>query len=192
MEFSCARYILCAIILLVLYSEAETVDRNTIISSNGSTYSKCSSSLLVLERAIYEIEGNKKNLTNTFYPSRKISTAFVQVIYTFQSKFGNNTYDCEVKYWWASGTFLFVQSPTIFRFSSLIFGNKVDNLNKITLTLPYECRPIVQGDDEMCSCKSKDDKLLDILTQQVKCSLLTQSRRNISALIYLILTQSAA
>ncbi len=189
MEFSCVHYILCAIILLVLYSEAETVDQNTIISSsNGSAYSKCSSSLLVLEKALYEIDGNKKNLTNTFYPSRKISTAFVQVTYTFQSKFGNNTDNCEVKYWWASGTFLFVQSPTIFRFSSLIFGNKVDNLNNIILTLPYECLPIVQGDNEMCSCKSKDDKLLDILTQQVKCSLLTQSRRNISALIYLILT----
>ena len=155
--------------VLIVRSSCARILETDSTCNNISEYANCPNDLFVLEKALYGIEGNKLNLINTFYPSRAISTAFVKVTYKFKNESGGISNDCNVIYWWASGGFLLVQSPSIFRFSSLFIGNEVDKLNALELTLPYECRRLVPPDDKTgkCSCKKDDDTLLDILTQQV-------------------------
>ena len=148
-------------VVLITFTSCESI-------LETSEYSNCSNDLFVLEKALYGMQGNKLKLINTFYPSRKISTAFVKVNYNFEDEIGEFTDNCSATYWWTAGGFLLVLPPTIFRFSSLFFGNKVDNINVITLTLPYECRGVVTDDkNSSCSCYHKDNSLLDVLTQQV-------------------------
>ena len=159
--------ILLCTVLIVRSSCAGIIETDSACN-NISVYANCANDLFVLEKALYGIEGNKFNLTNNFYPSRKIPTAFMQVTYRFENESGGISNDCDVIYWWTSGGFLLVQPPSIFRFSSLFLGNKVDELNTLELTLPYECRRLVApNEDEKCSCKGEDDRLLDALTQQV-------------------------
>ena len=141
-----------------------------VIVVEATDYTNCHKSLIVLERALFETEGNLQNLSKIFFPPRKLPTAFVRVNYHFLDELGDemNENNCTVKYVWALGGFLLVQPPKVFRFTSLFFNNKVDDLNDLTLTLPFECREIVTNSStETCSCKDEDKNLLDVLTQQV-------------------------
>jgi len=157
-------------VILTTAANAELYYGNDYASANNSSrYKDCPYDLLTLERALYETTGNKLNLTNTFYPSRKTSTAFVKVIYRFMDEEGGFPDDCSVKFVWTTGGFLLVQSPSIFRFTSLFFGNEVDDLNELYLSLPFECRPLVQYEGNgSCSCMGKENDAMDVLTQQVQ------------------------
>ena len=153
--------------LLIVSSSCAGIMETDAICNNASVYANCPKDLFVLEKALYGMEGNKLNLTNTFYPSRKRSTAFVRVTYMFNDKSGELSDDCNITFWWTSGGFLLLQAPTFFQFSSLFFGSEVDKLNDLVLTLPYECQPVGIDENGKCSCEGNDNKLLDVLTQQV-------------------------
>jgi len=129
------------------------------VSENTSVYYDCPKNLRTLEKALYETEENHINLIKTFYPSGKPSPALVQVIFTFVDES-----DCTLTYYWASGWFLLVEPPSVFRFASLFFSNEDYDKNDLKIYLPTECRPLA---GEECTCYSANGNVLDILTQQV-------------------------
>ena len=154
-------YLATVVIMSILISETGGT------TTNVSLYADCPDDLLVLQKALYGMKGNKNNLTKTFYPPRKQPTGFVRVNYYFEDEIGEKDEDCFATFLWASGGFLLIQPPSVFRFTSLLFDNKVDDITSVNLTLPYECRPLTV--EPNCTCKNSldDDDLLDLLTQQV-------------------------
>ncbi len=143
--------------------------------ASNRSYSRCPFSFRVLEKALYETEGNRVKMLTIFSPAREESPSFVRVYYTFKDENGAVS-NCTVPYLWVEGGFLFVQPPTIFQFSSLFFyfkgfheNNKEYNLN---LTLPFECRPLIgKSKNETCTCPKRNSSLslqLEELTGQVR------------------------
>ena len=130
-----------------------------------SDYSDCDSNLGTLERALYETEANLFELNRIFFPPSLLPTRFVRVEYTF---FDDENYndDCKVTYIWAVGEVLFLQPPTLFKLNSLYFYFPNNELTTLSLRLPIECIPLINGTDGVCSCMN-DSHMLDILTQQV-------------------------
>ncbi len=130
-------------------------------------YENCAYKLSALEEALYGIRNNQKGLNFGFFPSRQRSSRYLEVIYEFLKEDSDDV-DGVVTYYWSVGSFLFVQPPSVFQFTSLYFNfpdNKIDN---ITLQLPSECRPIVFSNvTEQCSCKDPGDTILDVLTRHV-------------------------
>ena len=154
-------YLATVVIVSILISETGGT------TTNVSLYADCPDDFLVLQKALYGMKGNKYNLTKTFYPPRKPSTGFVQVNYYFEDEFGEKDEDCVAKFVWASGGFLLIQPPSVFRFTSLFFDNKYDDITSVDLTLPYECRPLTVQPQCRCNISSDKDDFLDLLTQQV-------------------------
>ena len=154
-------YLATVVIMSILISETDGT------TTNVSLYADCPDDLLVLQKALYGMKGNKYNLTKTFYPPRKQPTGFVRVNYYFLNETGKKDEGCVATFLWASGRFLLIQPPSVFRFTSLFFDNKVDDITSIYLTLPYECRPLTVQPQCTCNISSDDDDLLDLLTQQV-------------------------
>ena len=128
-------------------------------------YSDCASNLGTLESALYEIETNLFELNRIFYSPSLLPTPFVRVEYTFFNEENDND-DCKVTYIWAVGGVLFLQPPTLFKFNSLYFYYPNNELTTLSLRLPFECIPLINGTDGVCSCMN-DSHMLDILTQQV-------------------------
>ena len=89
-------------------------------SNTNSSYSRCPNSFNVLERALYETEGNMVNMLVVFSPAGKTPPSLVRVHYSFKEEIGAVS-NCTVHYLWVEGGFLFVQPPTIFELSSLLF-----------------------------------------------------------------------
>ncbi len=140
--------------------------------ASNSSYSKCPNNFRVLEKALYETDGNMVNMLSVFSPSRRTQPSFVRVHYAFKEENGAVS-NCTVPYLWVEGGFLFVQPPTIFQFSSLLFyytgSRDVSEIN-LYLTLPFECRPlIVDLESGNCTCRNKSSLStpLEELTEQV-------------------------
>ena len=134
------------------------------VSSENKSYVGCDKKRDVLLRALFETEDNLNQLDSVFYPQRHIPTRFLTVNYQFLDINGSKD-NCMVSYFWAVGGFLFIQPPTIFWFASLLSNYDVNELRGLNLTLPHECRGLVNITDEgNCSCGSSS---LDRLTQQV-------------------------
>ena len=140
--------------------------------ASSSSYSRCPYSFLVLEKALYETEGNMLKMLAIFSPARAASPSFVRVHYTFKEENGAVS-NCTVPYLWVEGGFLLVQPPTIFQFSSLLFylkGSRSNDETELNLTLPYECRPwITKFENGTCTCYNESSRslALDELTGQV-------------------------
>ena len=140
----------------------------------ASDYTDCTNKLSVLERAVYETADNELQLNRAFFPPRQMTSRYVTIDYTFLK---NSTSDvnCSVTYIWSIGGFLLIQPPQIFMFTSLLLSIPSNNIERITITLPYKCRPLVLNSSELCSCNnskavkdSNDNEItLDILSQQV-------------------------
>ena len=153
----------CFVILLLVVLSSSGA--KVTATSNSSAYIDCPNDFSVLEKALYEMKGNKVNLTKTFYLPQKHPLEFVQIHYFFKDIKSGEYDDCNVEFLWASEGFLLIQPPSIFRFSSLFFADAVDKNESIVITLPLECLPLL---DETCSCSnSSNDNLLVILTKQV-------------------------
>lgn len=137
----------------------------TLYSAVGEdyNYTNCGSDLTVLENALYHFSPeNRKHLNRIFYPPRETPSRFIKVHYKFEG------HDCNVTYIWAIGGFLLMQPPSIFRYTSLYFSNKANNLTDMEIRLPSECRSIVEPKkDGKCTCDGDDYNILDMLTQQV-------------------------
>ncbi len=143
--------------------------------ASNSSYSKCPNNFRILEKALYETDGNMLNMLAVLSPSRRTQPSFVRVHYAFKDESGTvpGINNCTVQYLWVKGGFLFVQPPTIFQFSSLLFyftGSRDDTEINLYLTLPFECRPlIVDLENGNCTCRNKSSLStpLEELTEQV-------------------------
>ncbi len=143
----------CATILVFIVSCSAQVNNCTLLSE--------------LEFALYNTDSNEQQLNQAFFPPRKATSRYIMVMYDFKDENGM-TDTCNVKYVWAIGGFLLIEPPTIFKLLSLLFSYPANDITDITITLPNECRQIVNSlDDGTCSCKNLSNSNLDILTQQV-------------------------
>ena len=156
-----------AILLFVMVSSSGA---KATTRRDSSIYADCPNDYYVLEKALFDMKGNKMNLTKTFYLPQKHPLGFVHIYYFFKDIESGEYDDCNVEFLWASGGFLLIQPPSVVRFSSLFFSDAVDDLEEVTITLPLECLPLV-FQNESCSCSyGSNDNLLVLLTKQV-CSL---------------------
>lgn len=128
-------------------------------------YSDCAENVATLEEALYANGKNVLELNRLFFPS---APRFALVNYSFLNE-NNEIDDCNVTYAWSTSPFLIVLPPTLFRWSSLHFFYPNDELDDLTIVLPYDCRPLVNSSlIKNCTCDVEDPSLLDHLTQQVK------------------------
>ena len=122
-----------------------------------------------LECALYTTDSNERKLNQAFFPPRKATSRYIRVNYDFKvhpnSKYYDTERECNVTYIWAVGGFLLIQPPTIFQLTSLLFSYPANNIEDVNLTLPIECRQLINSTD--CSCGRREGQNLDILTQQV-------------------------
>lgn len=145
-----------------------------VCSEKSHNYSGCSSSLSVLEDALYNTGTNKLKLNRYFYPPRQEPVPYAKITFKFEDENGNlsDSEDgkCEVTFVWAIGGFLLIQPPSVFTFTSLFFFHTRQNDFSLDLRLPYLCRPLVQEyeiENGTCTCANKDGGL-DLLNQQVR------------------------
>ena len=123
-----------------------------------SNSADCATSLSALENDLYCTSGNRLNLNRYFFPPREEAVPFAKVTYHFEG-------GCNVTYLWAVGGFLLIQPPSIFAYTSLLFFHTRRRDFTLHLSLPQECTPLVNS---QCSCESKDNNPLDVLSQQVR------------------------
>ena len=139
------------------------------LSGNESLFEDCASQMSTLEDALYETGDNIFELNKVFYPPSKRTSRFIRVTYIFLDEMGEDD-GCNVTYIWAIGGFLFFQPPSLFELNSLFFNYPNNNLTRVKVKLPSDCRLLIQQTDPSetgCSCL-RDSMRLDILTQQVK------------------------
>ena len=134
-------------------------------SASDDNFTDCTRSLAILEKALYAGSSNVFELHKAFVPPNSRPSRFTKVNYTFLNKEGVAD-NCSVTYIWAIGAFLFIQPPSLFRLTSLNFNYPNNNLPPLNLTLPYECRALVNVSGS-CSCDGNNHALLNVLTQQV-------------------------
>ena len=142
-------YCLCCVLLL--------------ISTTTSSDKSCKS-LSSLVEALYSTDNNLFQLASVFYPLRRSPAIYVTVTYQFVDEAGTLD-DCKINYIWASSSFLLVQPPHVFQWTSLLFYHQSANEDDdIILTLPAACRDLVPD----CSCNNQnEDNLLHFMTHQV-------------------------
>ncbi len=138
------------------------------LSEEASAYENCATQRLALLHALFKTGDNLNRLDEAFYPPKDGLTRYIRVNYDFLNSNGSNDGNCSVSYRWAVGAFLFIQPPELFTYTSLFFSIPSNNVESVTLTLPYECRELVHYNEE-CSCSKSP--VLRKLTLQVKCLL---------------------
>jgi hypothetical protein len=145
------------LIFIVLFGTASCTS-----ASVAASFNDCATNLGTLEEALYESENNLFQLNQIFYPPSEPTTIFIRVNYIFGD-------ECNVTYIWAIGAFLFLQPPTLFKYTSLFFYYPSNELTTLSLQLPNECMDLITENemDGNCSCKN-DSHMLNILTQQVR------------------------
>ena len=138
------------------------------ISTATSSNNSCNS-LSSLVEALYSTDNNLFQLASVFYPLRRSPAIYVTVTYQFVDETGKLD-DCSIDYIWASSSFLLVQPPHVFQWTSLLFYHQSTNEDDdIILTLPAACKYHVPD----CSCNNqKEDNLLHFMTHQVNCIVL--------------------
>ena len=100
-----------------------------------------------LENSLLSSDGNRENLTRSFFPIESIPTEFVVIKYKYEGKSTSKTW-----YWGAQASY-FVQPFEIFQYTSLFFGGNTLNLRTrdLELTLAPECEPLEPGNENMKS-----------------------------------------
>ena len=138
----------------------------SILVLASARFEDCPTRLSVLETALYQTGNNLLELNEIFYPPNKQTSRFIRVEYSFQNEIGGLN-DCNVSYIWAIGGFLLMQPPTIFQFTSLFFNYPNNDLEKLRLQLPYQCRPLINTSSSNCKCFGDNTHMLNVMTQQV-------------------------
>lgn len=134
-------------------------------SSAQEDYTDCHTQKSVLLKALFNIENNRNELDRVFFPARVETSRYIKVTYVFLESDGSPG-TCNVTYFWAIGGFLLMQPPSIFRLTSLLFNNPANDLMELSLMLPYECRKLIEEDNEVCMCPNYTTAL-SRMTQQV-------------------------
>ncbi len=130
----------------------------------------CSDTLTNLETALYANGGNLLNMQSAFFPSVEQPSRYLRVVYKFTKGDDGDDEDCIVTFFWSVGSFLFIQPPSIFTYTSLLFNFPSNTVDNVTITLPNECRPLVNNnnnDSDWCTCKIEGITYLDMLTRRV-------------------------
>ena len=135
--------------------------------SSAEDFTKCGTDRSVLLKALFATEDNLYQMDRVFSPARRESSRHIRVNYAFiDATTGIKDENCSVTYVWALGGFLLIQPPKIFQFTSLLFSTPVNNLELLSITLPTECKVLVE-EDENGTCTCGNTTVLDRLTQQV-------------------------
>ncbi len=149
------------IIILVLLSSLTTLS-----SANNE---KCSTKFSELEKALYADERNLLNMENAFFPSLGQPSRFLKVQYIFTDEYDED--DCRVTFFWSVGSFLFLQPPSVFTYTSLLFNFPSNMVENLTIVLPNTCRPLVinnnNNNSDYCTCDRERITFLDMLTRHV-------------------------
>ena len=152
--------------ILALMTTVFSITNFTLVqTASDQNYSDCPSNLGTLESALYGTRSNLFKLNQIFFPPSLLQSRFIRVKYNFTNDENYND-DCSVTYIWAVGGVLFLQPPTLFKYNSLYFYFPFNDLTTLSLSLPIECIPLINGTDGVCSCMH-DSSMLDVLTQQV-------------------------
>lgn len=90
-------------------------------------------------------DGNRENLTRSFFPINNIPAEFVVITYKYEGKSTSKTW-----YWGARASY-FVQPFEVFQYTSLFFGGSTLNLKTsgLDLTLAPECELLEPGNENM-------------------------------------------
>lgn len=134
-----------------------------------SNHQNCSETLINLENALFANSSNIINMENAFFPSREQNSRFLEVVYEFE-----DNPNCVVIFFWSVGSFLFIQPPAIFTYTSLLFNFPSNSIDNVTITLPNECKSLVleKNSTSGCTCKFERTTFLDMLTRHVSSLLL--------------------
>jgi hypothetical protein len=110
----------------------------------NTTVSDCSC-YCHLENSLLSSDGNRENLTRSFFPINNIPSEFVVITYKYE---GRST--SKLWYWGARASY-FVQPFEIFQYTSLFFGGSTLNLktSALELTLAPECELLQPGNENM-------------------------------------------
>ena len=148
-----------AILLLLIFSAKFCI----------SEYENCSTDKLTLLRALYKTEDNLYQLDRAFASPGEsdLMSRYIKVNYLFADESGSFDDDCTVTYIWAIGAFLLIHPPDMFQYTSLYFITPANDVDTVTLKLPYQCRELI-NDTTTCSCYHDDSsKPLLVFTNQV-------------------------
>ena len=137
-----------------------------------SDFSDCATNLNTLEQALFETGDNLLQLNEVYFPANAATSRFIRVTYRFEDEIEHaqeldGPGNCSVSFIWAIGTYLFFQPPSAITYNSLLFNYPSNDLTDLILTLPSECRPLIQSEaNGECTCTTRS-RLLDLVTQQV-------------------------
>ena len=133
-------------------------------TSVSSSTTSCND-LTSLVEALYSTDDNLFRLAQVFYPLRQPPAIYVTVTYRFQNESETGKLDCSINYIWASSSFLLVQPPHVFQWTSLLFYHQsASEHSNITLILPAACKHLAPN----CSCEYQgEDNMLHFMTHQV-------------------------
>ena len=98
-----------------------------------------------LENSLLSSDGNRENLTRSFFPIESSHTEFVVITYKYEGKSTSKTW-----YWGARASY-FVQPFEVFQYTSLFFGGITISLKTraLELTLAPECEQLEPGNENM-------------------------------------------
>ncbi len=134
----------------------------------------CTTRLSGLENALYSDGRNQLSMESAFFPFTEQPSRFLKVVYNFTD---GDDVDCIVTFFWSVGSFLFIQPPSIFSYTSLLFNYPSNSVDNVTILLPNKCRPLVNNNNNKsrCSCDTHGITFLDMLTRHVsQISIFTQ------------------
>ena len=192
MQFSCQsaskRMPAALNVVMLLTCVANAIALESETASTSESYKDCATKLSTLEQALYKTGDNTFQLNYIFYPPSQRTSRFIRVSYSFLNESGDAD-GCSISYIWAIGGFLFFQPPSLFQFNSLFFNYPNNDLSTLSLTLPFECRELIQVNASAGECSCLRDSLrLDILTQQVSIIQLCFMHKSFAPMIILLAT----
>ncbi len=150
--------ILLIVLLGIKFGHAELI---------ASPYADCKDNFSTLERALFETGDNRFQIISTFYPARERVLLYAKVFYYFCDKItATEQINCtEPQEWrWTTGSFYFVQAPSVLRFTSLFFVYPQGRIGELNITLPAECKNVSKTRKDID--RGREGKL-EILTQRV-------------------------
>ena len=124
-----------------------------------SPYANCTTNFTQLEKALIETDNNRYDIIKAFYPPRKKPSIYVDVKY----KFGDGDNQIIENWIWATTYFYFIQPPSLFVFTSLVFSYPTEQTQSLSLSLPAEC----SINESTTTSKCRQNPMLDVLTQRV-------------------------